>query len=183
LSRALNIQGARAVSVVALDSGAMVWSRSTRDHAGNDDVLGAGLADMVAAAARVVGHTELGSGLDDLVMSSLSWFHVMRLTGDQQVVHLLLDRSTANLSLARRELKTLVVAPLPQREVAQVSKPPDVPTNGAANESVPRHLTQEPMRLQGGMNIPEWLSQLADEPFDADTPTLERVLAGLRGFN
>jgi hypothetical protein len=186
LSRALNIQGARAVSVVALDSGAMIWSRSTRDHldrGGNDDVLGAGLADMVAAAARVVGHTELGSGLDDLVLSSLSWFHVLRLTGDQQVVHLLLDRGTANLSLARRELKTLVVPPLPQREATQAIEPPAVPTNGPANGTVPEHLTHDPMRLQGGMNIPDWLSQLADEPFDADTPTLERVLAGLRGFN
>jgi hypothetical protein len=100
---------------------------------------------MVAAAARVVGHTEPGSGPDDLVLSSLSWFHVLRLTGDQQVVHLMLDRSTANLSLA--------------------------------------HLIHEPTRLQGGMDIPDWLSRLAEQPFDADTPTLERVLAGLRGFN
>ena len=179
MSRALNIQGARAVSVVALDSGAMVWSRSTRDHlddAGNDDALGAGLADMVAAAARVVGHTELGSGLDDLVLSSLSWFHVLRLTGDRLVVHLLLDRSTANLSLARRELKTLVVPPLPQREADTA---PVVPTNGAG----PKHLIHEPMRLQGEMDIPDWLSRLAEQPFDADTPTLERVLAGLREFN
>jgi hypothetical protein len=175
LSSALSIQGARSVRLVAVDTGATVWSKSTHDSA-LDGGLPEAVADMVTAAARVVLHTEEGSGLDDLVVSSLSWFHVLRLTQDKQAVHLLLDRRVANLSLARRELKALVSPPLPHRANAPQSVTFDV------SLGIDAELTQELPRLQGGISVPDWFSQLADERFDADTSTLVRVLVGLRGL-
>lgn len=158
LRSALSIQGAHSVRVVAVETGATVWSQSSEVD-GHDGGLPAAVADLLTAAARVVGHTDADAGLDDLVLSSLSWFHILRLTHDKQAVHLQLDRRVANLALARRELKamvTLVSPPLPHRATA----PPSVTLD-----------------LILDFDVPDWLS---DEPFDADTPTLVRVLAGLR---
>ncbi|HKT05000.1 MAG TPA: hypothetical protein VJT31_36255 [Rugosimonospora sp.] len=177
LRGATRIPGARALSVVSLATGTVVWSWAGGEPAGTDgpgdggggDALGGVLTDIALAAAHLVRVTDAGQPVDDLVLTSMSWFHVLRpvLAGEaQHVVHLLLDRSVANLALARWELKALLHAQavpalvLPRRAGAVAVAPPRA---------------AEP---DGG--VPTWYAMFAGELFEDDTHTLNRVLAGLR---
>jgi hypothetical protein len=122
LRRALVIHGAQSISMVSLSTGTAIWSAGAPSMdavaAGEadaepeaDQAVGGAVADLIGVAARMVGLTDGGALMDDLVLSSASWFHVLRVGGGPRlgpcVIHLMLDRRVANLALARRELKGL----------------------------------------------------------------------------
>jgi hypothetical protein len=104
------------------------------------------------------------------------------------VAHLILDRRVANLSLARRELKALVDATFQQPQL-QSAPAPAAPVELLPIDLLLPHRTStkteatiEEPRERGAPGLPTWLEQFAGQPFETDTHTIERVLAGLRGL-
>jgi hypothetical protein len=140
LHRAIRILGASAVTLVAADTGATIWTLTAPDEPAADgasvaDVSGA-VADLVDAAVAVVRLTEARHEFDDLVLSSDAWFHVLRLLpgadgadrpDDDCVVHLRLDRRRANLALARHELRAMTTDQRPAALPPAQYRPPDRP--------------------------------------------------------
>ncbi|WP_432829187.1 hypothetical protein [Dactylosporangium sp. CA-092794] len=159
---------------------AVVWSVTAEDPIA-DDVVGV-LTELVGVAARMVRLTDGADVLDDLVITSPAWFHVLRTAGaqgdDTHVVHLLLDRRSANLALARLELRTLVdaaaSAPEPVRALPAAPQQPGLPHRSSRKATATR-----PARSATAA-VPAWLAQFAGETFEMDEEILDRVLAGLR---
>ncbi|WP_432976583.1 hypothetical protein [Dactylosporangium sp. CA-233914] len=191
LRSVMRIQGARSVTVVSLATEAVVWSETAAQPIGAD-VAGA-ISQLVGVAARMVRLNDGAEVLDDLVITSPAWFHVLRIAaaqGDTQVVHLLLDRRSANLALARWELRTLLdTATLPAlpEPLPALPEPPGLPhrtSNKAAGAQPPPQRPADrrdaPASAPGETAVPAWLAQFAGETFEMDIQTLDRVLAGLR---
>jgi len=108
---ALGITGARAVIVTAIDT-----RKPLRLAAVDALPDGESVAEMAAAmaetAVELVRLTDPDTAMDDLLVSSRGWFHVLRVVEDAgatgYVAHLLLDRREANLAMARREFRDLL---------------------------------------------------------------------------
>jgi hypothetical protein len=224
LRRALAIQGAQSVRVVSLATGATVWSQTVEDRPDADDAdpdLSGAVAALADLAARIVGLTDADPLFDDLVLSSFTRFHVLRLTMtgvEPHVVHLVLKRGVANLALARLELKSLAAAPAaerpgtralpagPSKEILEAVPEPALPDDAEPPTELP-HRTGAPaveMVVTDGDTVGEhadditaetpagwgsspafkaWLADFSgQQPFETDTDTLNRVLAGLRGL-
>ncbi|GAB3148081.1 hypothetical protein GCM10027290_32270 [Micromonospora sonneratiae] len=113
LRKAMQILGARSVTVFSIAPGSKVWSVA-ENRATIGDEPAAAAADVVATAQRLVELADPGSPLDEVFALDEAWFHVLYLLGSQetgpQVAHILLDRNLANLAEARREFLALVEA-------------------------------------------------------------------------
>jgi hypothetical protein len=200
LREAMRIPGADSVTVISVTTRNQVWSRSVHRSNRDDTTVVAAVA-IAAHAADLACLHDPDSQLDDLLVTTPRWFHLLRFTvgrdWDPQVVHLVLDRRVANLAMARIELKRLVVA---DRVVAGAVPPATEPAAkmkhpGQAGE-LPRREPGE--RAQRGSavaaapgavdvadenvdhRLPGWFGLLAGEPFVTDTPTLDRLIEGLR---
>src|SRR5690348_9564001 len=105
LTQALRISGASQVMLTAIESRTPVWSAGRAREGAEVAALGAMVAE---AAAEMVRLSTAGVEMDDLLVTSPTSFHVLRVI-DGQVAHLVLDRSAANLAMARREFRQIVL--------------------------------------------------------------------------
>jgi hypothetical protein len=107
LKEAMMIEGALGAALVDVNSGMALGTLG----GGKDFDLGvaaAGNTDIVRAKLRVMEMLGLGSGIEDILTTLTSQYHVIRpLTahsGAGLFLYLVLDRNRANLALARRKL-------------------------------------------------------------------------------
>jgi hypothetical protein len=195
LAQALRISGASLIMLTSIESRTTVWSAG-RARAGADvAALGAAITE---AAAEMVRLTGAGVEMDDLLVTSPANFHVLRVV-DGQVAHLVLDRGSANLAMARREFRQMVTqrsAPAAPRspdpvgealvgEVLPPSPAGPVPTDADLPRLPQRRADagwqDDPSAYQATVPaLPEWLRAAAQGPFVNDSQTLDRVVGGLR---
>ncbi|MFC0526426.1 hypothetical protein [Phytohabitans kaempferiae] len=189
---ALRITGARAVTVTAIDTRKPVRSETLQPFPERESVAEMAAA-MVETAAELVRLTDADMAMDDLLVTSHSWFHVLRVVAGGYaggyVAHLLLDRRVANLAMARREFRDLLGGapapggPEPTGIPEFLEEAPETPApreDGVLPRRTPsttgpwdRH---EP---QDGGDTPSWFARFAGQPFESDGRTVERVRDGL----
>lgn len=158
---ALDILGARAVTVTAIDTRTLL-----RSHTVDGDPDGGSVAEIAAAlaetAAELVRRTDPGTAMDDLLITGPTWFHLLRVVDEACVVHLMLDRRVANLALARREFRSLAES----ATVEERSRSPALPRRTPAAHMPPVAFSEK-----------QWF---AGVQYRADVQTLHRVRDGLR---
>lgn len=176
---ALAITGARAVIVTAIDT-----RKPLRLAAVDALPDGESIAEMAAAmaetAAELVRLTDPDTAMDDLLVTSRGWFHVLRVVeeegGGGHVAHLLLERREANLAMARREFRDLI-------DGAAVAQPePEVPPAPVPPGALPRRTPSTTGPWDRGTphgDAPSWFARFAGQPFESDGRTVERVRDGL----
>jgi hypothetical protein len=144
LAQALRISGASLIMLTSIESRTTVWSAGRTRVGADVAALGAAITE---AAAEMVRLTSAGIEMDDLLVTSPANFHVLRVV-DGQVAHLVLDRGSANLAMARREFRQMVAQrtaavaalPTPEPGEAAVEPPTDTPA-GAVDAPVSRSAT------------------------------------------
>jgi hypothetical protein len=109
LKEAMQIDGALGVALVDYTSG-MTLGQSGGSTL-NLDVAAAGNTEVVRAKLRTMESLGLRDGIEDILITLTSQYHVLRLIQDKSglglFLYLALDRSKANLALARHKLATL----------------------------------------------------------------------------
>ncbi|WP_304451933.1 hypothetical protein [Nocardiopsis sp. YSL2] len=108
LKEMMAIEGALGAAVVDYNSGMSLGSLNSTS--GLDlDVAAAGNTEVVRAKMRTMDQLGLKQGLEDILISLSSQYHIIRpLTnrkGQGLFLYLALDRARANLALARHRLK------------------------------------------------------------------------------
>lgn len=120
LAHALAIPGADAVALIAVEGRSLTWWAGGRTP---DDDAAAGALALAEAARSLVRITDPDDELGDVLVTSASAFHVLRMirsaSGEPQVAHLTLRRGGANLAMARQEFKVLT-----ERYVGESGSPP-----------------------------------------------------------
>jgi hypothetical protein len=106
LQDAMGIEGALGVALVAIDSG-MALGKAGGGTNLNLDVAAAGNTSVVKAKLRVM--DDLGfrnENIEDILITLGHQYHLIRLLGSDQslFLYLVLNRSTANLAMARHKL-------------------------------------------------------------------------------
>ncbi|MDR7276225.1 hypothetical protein [Catenuloplanes atrovinosus] len=108
LAEALRIPGARRVALVAEGASAPTWTSTPGGPEEPTDGT-ATVAVVMVQAARELLRLTAGGDVDDLLLTSGEFFHVLRLVErpgrGAEVVHLTLRRSGANLAMARHEFR------------------------------------------------------------------------------
>ena len=179
LENAVRIPGATAVALIAADGPALTWWAGGRTPTEEESASAAGVAGSAAALVRL----SEGGTLDDVLVTSATAFHVLRLVpgedGSEQVAHLMLRRAGANLAMARHEFRTLAEAHAREastatgRHTADPEPPPQLPAVLTSSVLTPPPLTPPPLTPQ-----PE--PEVEDEPDPADLPRLPRRRPGNR---
>jgi len=110
LKEAMNIQGAVGVCLVDYDSGMMLGSEGG-SAALNLEVAAAGNTEVVRAKANTMKALALEEKIEDILITLETQYHLIRLvsspTGAGLFFYLALDRSRANLAMARRQLQNI----------------------------------------------------------------------------
>jgi hypothetical protein len=107
LKEAMMIEGALGAALVDASSGMALGTMG-----GGKDfdlaVAAAGNTDVVRAKLRVMEMLDLSGGIEDILTTLTSQYHVIRpltsRSGQGLFLYLVLDRKRANLALARRQL-------------------------------------------------------------------------------
>ena len=107
LKEAMMIEGALGAALVDVNSGMALGTMG-----GSKDfdlaVAAAGNTDVVRAKLRVMEMLNLDGGIEDILTTLTSQYHVIRpltsRSGQGLFLYLVLDRKRANLALARRQL-------------------------------------------------------------------------------
>lgn len=184
---ALAITGARAVIVTAIDT-----RKPLRLAAVDALPDGESVAEMAAAmaetAVELVRLTDPDTAMDDLLVTSAGWFHVLRVVedadGGAHVAHLLLDRREANLAMARREFRDLVGGAVPAPPEPEPE--PEIPAAAPAPPgALPRRTPSTTGPWERGTpegDAPSWFARFSGQPFESDGRTVERVRDGLYEF-
>ncbi|MET1075981.1 MAG: hypothetical protein ABWY11_25260 [Umezawaea sp.] len=110
LREAMAIEGAVGVSLVDYDSGMTLGTQG-----GNTlldlEVAGAGNTEVVRAKMRTIAALQLDDQIEDILITLHRQYHLIRPLatnqGAQMFLYLVLDRSRANLALARHHLRTV----------------------------------------------------------------------------
>jgi predicted regulator of Ras-like GTPase activity (Roadblock/LC7/MglB family) len=111
MSKKFSLEGLRSIdgyvasALVDIDSGMLMAGDGT---AINLEVAAAGNAEVVKAKRKVAKTLNLGDTIEDILISLSKQYHLLRpLESNAGVfVYVVLDRSKANLAMARHEVKT-----------------------------------------------------------------------------
>jgi predicted regulator of Ras-like GTPase activity (Roadblock/LC7/MglB family) len=100
-----NIDGYLASALVDADSGMLMAGDGT---AVNLELAGAGNTEVLRAKRKVANSLGLNDTIEDILISLTKQYHVLRpLESNQKVfLYVVLDRSKANLAMARHELRS-----------------------------------------------------------------------------
>lgn len=185
------------IMLTSIESRTTVWSAGLARVGADVAALGAAITEAAAEMVRLTSAGSIGSGeMDDLLVTSPANFHVLRVV-DGQVAHLVLDRGSANLAMARREFRQMVEtrsatapAPAPERvalegEVLPASNIDLVPMDAELPRLPQRRAdaawADDPTDYKATVpTLPDWLRAAAQGPFTDDSQTLDRVVGGLR---
>ena len=111
LKEAMNIDGALGVSLVDWESGMSLGAVGGGKYL-DLDVAAAGNTEVIRAKMRTMEALRLDDHIEDILITLAKQYHLIRLLksarSDQGLfLYLVLDRSKANLALARHQLKRL----------------------------------------------------------------------------
>ena len=110
LKEAAAIDGAVAVALVDYTSG-MSLGVAGDTHSLNLDVAAAGNTDVVRAKLRTMEALGLKESIEDILITLGSQYHLIRLlrgsAGEGLFLYLVLDKSRANLAMARHKLSVV----------------------------------------------------------------------------
>ena len=105
LNAALSIDGCIGAALVDLESGMCL---GTAGKPGFDlELAAAGNADVVHSTRKIREKLELHTSLEDILISLAGQYHLIRMVGATMFFYVVLDRSKANLAMARLELAQL----------------------------------------------------------------------------
>ena len=108
LKEAMQIDGAIGVALVDYTSGMTLGQSGTGL---NLDVAAAGNTEVVRAKLRTMEALGLNDGIEDILITLSSQYHLIRLISDKSglglFLYLALDKGKANLALARHKLANL----------------------------------------------------------------------------
>lgn len=106
LNSAMAVSGAIAVALVDLDTGMTLGTAGGEKF--NIDVAAAGNTEVVRAKLRVAQMLDLNTHIEDILITLGTQFHLIRIVQGQNssplFMYLALDRTKANLALARLKL-------------------------------------------------------------------------------
>jgi hypothetical protein len=109
LKEAMTVDGALGVALVDYESG-MALGFLGGGPALDLEVAAAGNTEVVRAKMRTLARLGLNETVEDILITLSGQYHVIRLlpsSGGALFLYLALDRSRANLALARHELKRI----------------------------------------------------------------------------
>lgn len=108
LKEAMSIDGAQAAMLVDYQSG-MALGQAGDNKVLNLDVAAAGNTDTVRAKMRTMESLGLDDKIEDILITLGSAYHLIRLTAnhDGLFLYLVLDKSKANLAMARHKLGSI----------------------------------------------------------------------------
>ena len=111
LKDAMAIEGATGAALVDWDSG-MALGTLGGGRQLDLDLAAAGNTEVVRAKMRTVASLRLNDSVEDILITLTGQYHLIRLLGNADGTHnlflyLVLDRSRANLALARHHLKRI----------------------------------------------------------------------------
>ena len=111
LKEAMNIEGALGVALVDWESGMPLGTLGGGKYL-DLDLAGAGNTEVVRAKMRTMQSLQLNDMIEDILITLGKQYHLIRLMtnadGAQNMfLYLALDRSKANLALARHQLKRI----------------------------------------------------------------------------
>src|ERR1700689_5690984 len=111
LKEAMNIDGSPGVSLVDWESGMSLGAQGGGKYL-DLDVAGAGNTEVIRAKMRTMESLRLDDHIEDILITLSKQYHLIRLLkssrSDQGLfLYLVLDRSKANLALARHSLKKI----------------------------------------------------------------------------
>ncbi|MBL7499696.1 hypothetical protein I6A84_06485 [Frankia sp. CNm7] len=109
LKEAMTLDGAVGAALVDYESGMMLGAAGG-GHALNLEIAAAGNTDVVRAKARTLEALGIREGIEDILITLDRQYHLIRLLsrgGSQLFLYLALDRSRANLALARHKLRSI----------------------------------------------------------------------------
>jgi hypothetical protein len=111
LKEAMAIEGATGAALVDWDSG-MALGTLGGGRQLDLDLAAAGNTEVVRAKMRTVASLRLNDSVEDILITLTGQYHLIRLLGNADGTHnlflyLVLDRSRANLALARHHLKRI----------------------------------------------------------------------------
>jgi hypothetical protein len=111
LKEAMNIEGALAAALVDWESGMSLGSMGGGKYL-DVDLAAGGNTEVLRAKMRTVSQLGLTDAVEDILITLGKQYHLLRLMtnahgADRMFMYLALDRSKANLALARHQLKRI----------------------------------------------------------------------------
>jgi hypothetical protein len=111
LKEAMSIEGATGAALVDWDSGMALGTLGGGKYL-DLDLAAAGNTEVIRAKMRTVESLRLNDEVEDILITLGTQYHLIRLLGKTDGAHnlflyLVLDRSKANLALARHHLKRI----------------------------------------------------------------------------
>lgn len=105
LSDALKIDGCLGAAFVDFESGMCM---GTAGNPGFDlELAAAGNAEVVRAKKKIRDKLGLKDKIEDILISLVGQYHLIRMVGTTMFFYIVLDREKANLAMARKELAML----------------------------------------------------------------------------
>jgi hypothetical protein len=111
LKEAMSIEGASGVALVDWDSGMALGTMGGGRYL-DLDLAAAGNTEVIRAKMRTIESLKLNDSVEDILITLSTQYHLIRLLAKNDGAHnlflyLVLDRSKANLALARHHLKRI----------------------------------------------------------------------------
>jgi hypothetical protein len=111
LKEAMSIEGANGVALVDWDSGMALGTMGGGKFL-DLDLAAAGNTEVIRAKMRTIESLRLNDQVEDILITLNTQYHLIRLLANHDGAHnlflyLVLDRSKANLALARHHLKRI----------------------------------------------------------------------------